>query len=407
MKQDKWIEQLRDKLADHEMAAPEGLWADIEAAIAQQPKSPKARFVTLRRWTAAAAVAALMAGGGWMWWSQAGHQPPSDTALSELTPPQDGADKPTVPTSEDGSPSQPAPEDVALPHQRPTVRQQFIAQTASTTPIQQPTALADTTIAEAPADNTAPASDIRPSQRQESTPLPPANREELMMPQTKRKTKPKPSVSLYAMNSFSDQSHSNGVLMAEAQTQRFANVYEQSNRMLARSHEPIYLAGYEERQHHDQPISYGLTLNYPLTPRLSLTPGVTYTRLRSDFTQIMRSQQVHQTQKLDYVGIVAGANYRLWDVGRFKCYVAAGVKADLNVATHTETEGVSLHLDKDRLQWSVSGGLGAQYDVIPWLGLYVEPGLSYYPDNGSRIENYFKDKPLNFSLQLGLRLNLK
>jgi GNAT superfamily N-acetyltransferase len=204
-----------------------------------------------------------------------------------------------------------------------------------------------------------------------------------------------------------DQLRDMGVLMAEAQAQRFADVYEQSNRMLARSHEPIYLSGYEERQHHDQPISYGLTLNYPLTPRLSLTPGVTYTRLRSDFTQIMRSQQVHQTQKLDYVGIVAGANYRLWDVGRFKCYAAAGVKADLNVATHTETEGVSLHLDKDRLQWSVSGGLGAQYDVIPWLGLYVEPGLSYYPDNGSRIENYFKDKPLNFSLQLGLRLNLK
>ena len=267
--------------------------------------------------------------------------------------------------------------------------------------------MADTTIAEAPADNTAPASDIRPSQRQESTPLPPANREELMMPQTKRKTKPKPSVSLYAMNSFSDQSHSNGVLMAEAQAQRFANVYEQSNMMLTRSPEPIYLTGYEERQHHDQPIGYGLTLSYPLTTRLSLTPGVTYTRLRSDFTQVMRSQQIHQTQKLDYIGIMAGASYRLWDVGRFRSYVAASVKADLNVATHTETEGVSLHLSKDRLQWSVSGGLGAQYDIIPWLGLYVEPGLSYYPDNGSRIENYFKDKPLNFSLQLGLRLNLK
>ena len=37
MKQDKWTKQLHDKLAEHEMAAPEGLWADIEAALAQQP----------------------------------------------------------------------------------------------------------------------------------------------------------------------------------------------------------------------------------------------------------------------------------------------------------------------------------------------------------------------------------
>jgi hypothetical protein len=59
------------------------------------------------------------------------------------------------------------------------------------------------------------------------------------------------------------------------------------------------------------------------------------------------------------------------------------------------------------MQWSLNGSLGVQYDVIPLLGLYAEPGLSWYPDNGSRLQNYFKDKPLTFSLQLGLRLNLR
>ena len=55
----------------------------------------------------------------------------------------------------------------------------------------------------------------------------------------------------------------------------------------------------------------------------------------------------------------------------------------------------------------MSAAAGAQYDVIPQLGVYVEPGVRYYIDNGSRIENYYKDKPVSFSLQLGLRLNIE
>lgn len=69
MKQDKWTQQLHDKLAEHKVAAPEGLWGDIEAAINAQPQSRKARFMTLRRWIAAASVVCLVLGaviGGWL-----------------------------------------------------------------------------------------------------------------------------------------------------------------------------------------------------------------------------------------------------------------------------------------------------------------------------------------------------
>ena len=34
-----WTEQLRERLADYEADAPEGLWADIERRLAQQPTS--------------------------------------------------------------------------------------------------------------------------------------------------------------------------------------------------------------------------------------------------------------------------------------------------------------------------------------------------------------------------------
>ena len=57
MKMDKWTQQLHDKLAEREVAPPDDLWADIEAALPKDlagSKKPRARFVPLRRWAVAA-----------------------------------------------------------------------------------------------------------------------------------------------------------------------------------------------------------------------------------------------------------------------------------------------------------------------------------------------------------------
>ena len=204
--------------------------------------------------------------------------------------------------------------------------------------------------------------------------------------------------------SLGHQNSSNGVLMADALAKQYMETYAYSNVAATRRSEPIWLAGYEERQHHHRPITYGLTLSYPLSDRISLTTGVVYTKLQSDFTQVMRSQQIQQEQTLHYVGIPLNLNYKLWAYKRFRTYLSAGVKADWNVATHLETEGVSQQLAKDRMQWSLNASLGLQYDIVPQLGLYVEPGLNWYPDNG-KLQNYFKDKPLSCGLQLGLRMS--
>ena len=40
------------------------------------------------------------------------------------------------------------------------------------------------------------------------------------------------------------------------------------------------------------------------------------------------------------------------------------------------------------------------------LGIYAEPGFSYYFDNGSFVETVYRERPFNFSLSLGLRFNL-
>lgn len=210
------------------------------------------------------------------------------------------------------------------------------------------------------------------------------------------------SLGLYAMNSFGNQTGRNGVLMSPELLQKFNT----PSSAASRTRTPVYLAGYEERQKHYQPLSLGLSVSYPLTQRLSLTSGIVFTRLHADFLYIMPTNQIKKEQTLGYLGIPLQLSYRLWKYQGLKVYLTAGGQADWNITTDLKSNDVSQKMDKDRMQWSVNGALGIQYDIIPQLGLYAEPGIKYYFDNGSRLQTFFKDKPTNFSLQLGLRWNL-
>ena len=158
---------------------------------------------------------------------------------------------------------------------------------------------------------------------------------------------------------------------------------------------------------HHAPVSVGLQVAFGIAPRLSLSTGMVYTRTSSDFYPYAPSSNYNVHQVLHYVGIPVGLNYEFWQSGGFHAYVMAGAEADYNVKNDTEEEGVKKeNAKRDRVQLSGKASLGAQYDITPKVGLYIEPGAKYYFDNGSHVENTFKDKKLNFNLQFGLRFNL-
>ena len=420
MKRDQWTEQLHDKLAEYETAAPDDLWADIEAALDQQPalaqsapaqttKPARSRFVAMRRWAVAASIALLLLGGGYLWWTASEQSQQAAQSLSsaqgedlltqQVPAPHGEGQEVGAECYSDRSPENSSEGVIQTPPLTPPLEgrgvaareepQRLIAENSQRQTIE------ETQTIDEPQRQIAEESQrqILDLQQWEDTERPVA------------KPKRQMSLGLYAMNGFDNQNSSNGVLMADALAKQYMETY--ANSYSARSSEPIWLAGYEERQHHHRPITYGLTVDYPFSDRLSLNTGVVYTKLQSDFTQVMRSQQIQQEQTLHYVGIPLGLSYKLWSYRSIRTYLSGGIKADWNVATHLETEGVSQELPKDRMQWSFNDSVGVQYDILPQLGCYVEPSLNWYPDNGSKLQNYFKDKPLNLGLQIGLRLNLR
>lgn len=381
MNQDKWIEQLRDKLADHQVAPPEGLWENIEAAL-----NRRARMITLRRWAVAATLAALIATGGY-WWMNSGE---GKTESGELATAVKNVNQADVNHEDENHGTVPVihqPQEPALLPEK----EQEPAELMATVPVTHQPDPKDTKVPDSPVSSS--------PQEKEQQVLQDLDKQILELSKRQKKSM---SLGLYAMNSFGNQTGRNGVLMSPELLQKFNT----PSSAASRTRTPVYLAGYEEQQKHYQPLSLGLSASYPLTQRLSLTSGIVFTRLQAEFLYIMPTNQIKKEQTLGYLGIPLQLSYRLWKYRGLKVYLTAGGQADWNITTDLKSNDVSQKMDKDRMQWSVNGALGIQYDIIPQLGLYAEPGIKYYFDNGSRLQTFFKDKPTNFSLQLGLRWNL-
>ena len=68
---------------------------------------------------------------------------------------------------------------------------------------------------------------------------------------------------------------------------------------------------------------------------------------------------------------------------------------------------INTALTQLRTQWPVSGTVGLNLKLSKQFSLFGEPGVVYYFDDKSPINNIRHKRPLNFNLQAGVRFNLK
>lgn len=166
---------------------------------------------------------------------------------------------------------------------------------------------------------------------------------------------------------------------------------------------------------HRLPVRVGFNVAYRLTDRLSVESGVSYTRLSSDMKDGTKDNYSSGSQKLDYIGVPLNVKYRAFGYRRLSVYASAGLLTEKCVSGKTTHEYVisgekKKHEAEDVAvkpwQLSVNAALGAQFDVLRNVGVYVEPGVSYYFDDRSTLSTIYKEKPLNFNLNLGVRYTI-
>lgn len=445
-----WTSKLRDQMTDYQEPVKHDLWAGIAQSLAQnQPvagengvpenhpvkgveKEPKARVVTLKRWSAAAAAVALLGiGGSYVYLHQEdveqGNAQLTSLASSEASSASSAASSSLSASS--SSHSKQVPLLAADNKSADSKSRQKAASSAAS--------LLSSDYASVPVQSAAPMNDEGETMVAVASDEAPLVASKYKSAESAQSHAEPNSSSSYHFSRNSEVAGVSMKLYAENlgagmgnvnSGSNIANRYSDSGVMadpmpgvypapsVGGSNDVDYLmaAAYKALQKspqgkakHHAPVSVGMQIAFGVAPRLSLSTGVVYTRTSSDFYPYAPNNDYNVHQVLHYVGIPVGLNYELWRSGGFHAYVMAGAEAAYNVKNDTDEDGTKKQdAKRDKVQFSGKASLGAQYDISPSVGLYIEPGAKYYFDNGSDIENTFKDKKLNFNLQFGLRFNL-
>lgn len=445
-----WTSKLRDQMTDYQEPVKHDLWAGIAQSLAQnQPvagengvpenhpvkrveKEPKARVVTLKRWSAAAAAVALLGiGGSYVYLHQEdveqGNAQLASLASSEASSASSASSSSLSASS--SSHSKQVPLLAADNKSADSKSRQKAASSAAS--------LLSSDYASVPVQSAAPMNDEGETMVAVASDEAPLVASKYKSAESAQSQAEPNSSSSYHFSRNSEVAGVSMKLYAENLGAGMGNVNSGSNIVnrfsdsgvmadpmpgvypdpsVGGSNDVDYLmaAAYKALQKspqgkakHHAPVSVGMQIAFGVAPRLSLSTGVVYTRTSSDFYPYAPNNDYNVHQVLHYVGIPVGLNYELWRSGGFHAYVMAGAEAAYNVKNDTDEDGTRKQdAKRDRVQFSGKASLGAQYDISPSVGLYIEPGAKYYFDNGSDVENTFKDKKLNFNLQFGLRFNL-
>lgn len=151
---------------------------------------------------------------------------------------------------------------------------------------------------------------------------------------------------------------------------------------------------------HYRPLKTGLSARIPLTEKLSLTTGLTYSLYCSKFTYSLSGEKAQQAH---YLGIPVRLDWTLASNRWLDVYVGTGIAGDLCIGSSLGGNAFA----KDGPSFSVLGAGGLQWNMTKRLGLYVEPELSWTaPSDKHVLKTYRQEHPFVFTVATGLRINL-
>ena len=151
---------------------------------------------------------------------------------------------------------------------------------------------------------------------------------------------------------------------------------------------------------HRFPIQLGLSTRIPFSERLSFTTGFDYSLYSSTFTYTISGEK---EQVVHYVGIPMRIDWTMASNKLIDVYFGGGIKGDYCLGATLEGKPIK----KDGINFSLLGAGGIQFNVTKWLGVYVEPEISYtIPSRRLILETYRTEHPLVFSVASGIRINI-
>ena len=409
---DKWTQQFQGKLDGYEMAAPEMEWTELDKALADNAiaknKRPSMALVWGRRLAAAAAVALMVIGG-------------ARVLLPEL---EGGRDE--APEQNSGERWLSQQHDITAGQQENTAgNEKGLLAMAEAANIQSTAAVADniqstTAVAD---DNNINNKDvngeIRASRSGDYQKITSKKDDIFRSEKYNHRTKyhgGELMAAVYMQNAMT----ANGTMGGMTGMMNSTSVSNSPYGMVSDEFRVGSLDFLAEsnpkdvRYDHSRPIKVGLSVKYNIDNHWSLSSGLTYSYLRSSFDYSEGKAFGSGVQKLHYVGLPLAASYNVVSAKKLKVYLTAGGEMQKLVSGKATMDGVNIPEEDKKhdvkeggMQWSLNAAIGAEYNFVDNFGIYIEPGVSHYIDNHSSVENFYKHKPTNFSLNVGLRLSIR
>lgn len=436
-----WKEDIHDRLGNFETDAPDGLWEAIhqrmtqtEPAQAEKRQTPFVLQLTLRR-TACAAAACLALVAGYQYFADGGKEIVSGVKVAQgrvadISTNRYVAKNAVAPAATVYAQTQNSP-DVLQPNGRVEQTADAIAQPTQNSESAQISTPQHLNPSTSQHPNTSTSQHLNTSTPQPLTP----STSQHPNPSTSQPLNPSTSLLAYTPADNSRGRHEGAAarwtLSTSAMTGMGASSVTNSTATYVEAVGPddviwadnpqlgigIFNQGKSVKTEykHRLPVRVGLNVAYRLTDRLSVESGVSYTRLSSDMKDGTKDNYSSGSQKLDYIGVPLNVKYRAFGYRRLNVYASAGLLTEKCVSGKTTHEYVisgekKKHEAEDVAakpwQLSVNAALGAQFDVLRNVGVYVEPGVSYYFDDRSPLSTIYKEKPLNFNLNLGIRYTI-
>ncbi len=169
-----------------------------------------------------------------------------------------------------------------------------------------------------------------------------------------------------------------------------------------------------EKTRHYMPLVFGLSVNKTISNRWGVETGLRYSLLRSDFLSESKLSRTETFQRIHYLGIPLKLNYRVLEYNNLTVYIQGGGVLDIPIGGKQHVRefipggGIPAECNVNinaPLQWSIESGLGVQYRFTPSFSFYMEPSFRYYFNPGTEIRTIRQDKPSEFTLPFGIRLN--
>lgn len=169
----------------------------------------------------------------------------------------------------------------------------------------------------------------------------------------------------------------------------------------------------EARYEYKRPVTLQILFNRQLSERLSIETGLSYTRLASTISTGSSNAYIQEEQRIRYLGIPIRLGWQWYSIARLSLYSSAGVMLEWPIKSKVDishiANGINTFQKETSLdvpcQWSMNFGLGLQYDFTPHIGIYLEPSLQYFFDDGSGLKTYRTEHPLQVILPIGIRLH--